>query len=207
MEIRPPPRPTELPAPPDELLAYAADRLGGFVFQLDAETRILFPAGRAHGAVVACRGRTRGRLMRRVYADVPEILAALDRALAGEPASVRAETDGTVYDWDFAPIRDPSTGAVVCILGSAVVVREVPLPETLGLPARQAEVVHRLAAGQTIGGIARVMFLSGRTVSEYARRVRKTLKLETTNELIAHGARLGWGERYRRLPGRSDDDA
>src|SRR5690348_4060847 len=106
----------------EELLRFALERAPLRVFALDRDGVFVLndgvnPAGGTKpGALVGVDARV-------AYRNFPEGLAALERALAGEDASVRYERDGITYDLHLVPRRDDA-GEPCGVLGMAFVVTE-----------------------------------------------------------------------------------
>lgn len=105
--------------PTAEVLEVIADQFGGIVFALDAEGRVTASAGAARRAMEPRRGRSVGRLATEVFADVPELLAALRRALAGAPVELEVTIDGQRYHCEYAPLLG-GDGTVTRVVGFAV---------------------------------------------------------------------------------------
>jgi two-component system, NarL family, invasion response regulator UvrY len=59
------------------------------------------------------------------------------------------------------------------------------------LSERELQVFLRLAAGETVGDMAKQMFLSVKTVSTYRTRVLEKLKLETNSDLTYYALKNG----------------
>lgn len=64
-----------------------------------------------------------------------------------------------------------------------------PLHETLS--ERELQVFLRLAKGETVGDMAKAMFLSVKTVSTYRTRTLEKLKLETNSDLTYYALKNG----------------
>ena len=64
-----------------------------------------------------------------------------------------------------------------------------PLHESLS--ERELQVFLRLAKGETVGDMAKAMFLSVKTVSTYRTRVLEKLKLETNSDLTYYALKNG----------------
>jgi len=64
-----------------------------------------------------------------------------------------------------------------------------PLHE--GLSERELQVFLRLAKGETVGDMAKAMFLSVKTVSTYRTRTLEKLKLETNSDLTYYALKNG----------------
>ena len=64
-----------------------------------------------------------------------------------------------------------------------------PLHDTLS--ERELQVFLRLAKGETVGDMAKAMFLSVKTVSTYRNRVLEKIKLETNSDLTYYALKNG----------------
>jgi len=64
-----------------------------------------------------------------------------------------------------------------------------PLHESLS--ERELQVFLRLAKGETVGDMAKAMFLSVKTVSTYRTRVLEKIKLETNSDLTYYALKNG----------------
>jgi PAS domain S-box-containing protein len=111
-----------LTAPASEVLKFVLENALVRVFEVDMQGVFLMndggnpPGGSAPGSLV-------GVSARQAYADFPEGLAALNRAMAGAESAVRYVRDGKTLDLKLTPRFDAS-GAVVSVLGMAQIVTE-----------------------------------------------------------------------------------
>lgn len=82
---------------------------------------------------------------------------------------------------------------VAAALASAACGRSAPTQDTLSslLSAREYEVLVRIAQGTPLVEIARLMNLSGKTVSTYKTRAMRKLNLSNQTELIRFAMRCG----------------
>ena len=64
-------------------------------------------------------------------------------------------------------------------------------PPHESLSERELQVVLRLAKGETVGDMAKAMFLSVKTVSTYRSRVLEKIKLETNSDLTYYALKNG----------------
>jgi len=110
------------PALPNEVLRFLLEYAPVRVFEVDAQGVFVMndgvnpPGGSEPGSLV-------GVSARKAYANFPEGLAALERALAGVKSEVRFEREGRTYDLILSPRRNEQ-GDVLGVLGMAAVVTE-----------------------------------------------------------------------------------
>ena len=188
----------------DPLVRLAADHGALIAFAIAPDGEILRVHGPVPDAITDARGDTEGQNVFELYADVPELLGAVARALRGVAVRALLIIDGAVLDCHYVPVRDPDApsgaGAVLGLRGVAFPLDpDAPPPETVaetmdaaGLSRQQQRIVRRLARGLSQVEIAERLFLSPKTVGEYVRRACRGLGLGSTGALIALAARNGW---------------
>ena len=206
----------ELPSSPfsDRLLAglglNARSPLGRLVIQetyviaarIAPDTEILESGGGAKSELVRRRGPTVGRRVREVYADLPAVVAAVDRALAGQEVRERLDVSGMVLDVVLKPQRD-GAGRVTEVYAVAVPVDGPPADPAAtlaaaGLTARQAEVACALARdGDPARAAARLNISRSALDNHIAPLKRRLLGREPSRaklgEVIAYVRDQGWG--------------
>ena len=107
-----------------ELFHAIAERYRGIVFEIDNEGRVMRSVGAQRRAMDPERGRGDGRLVSEIYADTPELLAAIRRALGGECVEIDIEIDGREYAVEYAPLLG-GDGTVTRVVGFAAL-RDAP---------------------------------------------------------------------------------
>lgn len=217
MEISPSQRPSPLAGalaqlagvPPGRVLRHLLAHAPLISFTLDADGVIVRSEGRARDALVQRRGDSLGRRAQDVYADVPEILDLVERALRGEHAAGRVAVSGLAFDCVLTPIWDG--GRLVGVEGVATPplagapgdARHRAAPEAAragaaaslesgGFSVRQAEILCWLARGLRQSEIARRLFVSPSTVHTHTGALRERLGVATTTELRRYGQARGW---------------
>lgn len=211
MEIRPDPGTHPLVAalaslagtPAGDYLALLVANAPVIVFTLDADGRIQESQGRARDAIVARRGETVGRLAREVYADLPEVVEAVTRALTGERFATRLTVDGLVLNAVFEPKRGPD-GRLNGTKGVAWPPVAPPTADTeppegpaeslaaSGLTPMQAQVACWLANGARPGEIADRLFLSRSTIYTHIAGAKAALRFQRPGEIAHYGSLRGW---------------
>lgn len=88
------------------------------VFTLDAHGRVLRSIGQATKTLRERRGPIEGRLVSEAYADHPEVLRLVERALRGEAFVAEVTAAGRTFQCAYLPILD-AEGAVNQVLGIA----------------------------------------------------------------------------------------
>ena len=115
------------------IVLWAIDRRGIFTESDGAGLRVL---GLEPGQVV-------GRSVFELYAEVPEVLDHVRRALRGEEVTATLDVQGAVFDSHFTPVRDEN-GRVAGVIGVSTDVTERADAERALRRARE-ETIHRLA--------------------------------------------------------------
>jgi PAS domain S-box-containing protein len=143
------------------IVLWAVDRAGRFTLSDGAGLRAL---GLQAGEMV-------GRSAFEVYADVPEVIGHIRRALRGEEFAATVEVADAIFESHFAPLRDDD-GRVVGVIGVSTDVTERATAERALRRARE-ETIQRLAravevrSAETGGHIERM----GRFCELIARRL------------------------------------
>ena len=213
----------ELPSSPfsDRLLAglglNARSPLGRLVIQetyviaarIAPDTEILESGGGAKAELVRRRGPTVGKRVHEVYADLPAVVAAVDRALAGQEVRERLDVSGMVLDVVLKPQRD-GAGRVTEVYAVAVPVDGPPADPAAtlaaaGLTARQAEVACALARDGDPAQAARRLHISRSALYNHVAPLKRRLFGKEPaevhlGEVIAYARDRGW----ETLPLRSD---
>ena len=81
--------------------------------------------------------------------------------------------------------------AVAEMMADTMVSGNTDKPLHEGLSERELQVFLRLAKGETVGEMAKAMFLSVKTVSTYRTRTLEKLKLETNSDLTYYALKNG----------------
>jgi PAS domain S-box-containing protein len=115
------------------IVLWAVDRAGKFTLSDGAGLRAL---GLRPGEMV-------GRSVFDVYADVPEVIGHIRRALRGEEFAATVEVADAIFESHFAPLRDDE-GRVVGVIGVSTDVTERATAERALRRARE-ETIQRLA--------------------------------------------------------------
>ena len=182
-------------------------------FTLDADGTIVRSVGKARDALVARRGETRGRRAQDAYADVPEIVQAVERALRGETVAVRVEVSGLTFDCAFEPsVVDGRVESVEGVAwppvapgsgsgagsgpartadGERLDAAAASLAAS-GLTLRQAEIMCWIARGLTAPEIGPRLHLSASTIHTHVGTLRDVLGASQAGGLRRYGQRRDW---------------
>jgi PAS domain S-box-containing protein len=117
---------------------------------------VLFATDR-HGILTLSEGKGLERLGRRggesvgksiyeLYGDYPDVIASIERCLAGEEFTASVDLGGVSFESYYAPVRDPD-GQVVGLIGVATDITERKSLEVQLRHAQKMEAVGRLAGG------------------------------------------------------------
>src|SRR5207245_8645864 len=87
------------------------------LFAFDHNGMFTMVEGKALDAVGVRPAQLVGRSVYELYADLPQALADVRRALAGETFSSTVEVFGTVFEAWYSPIRDSVAGPVSGVIG------------------------------------------------------------------------------------------
>ena len=150
------------------LVLFALDRHGVFTM---VEGRGLDALGLRPGLLI-------GRSAFELYADLPQALADMRRALAGETFSSVVEVFGVVFESWYSPVRDPG-GAVVGVIGVGTDITERRRAEEA---LRRSEESHRALVQHAAYAIYRSS-LDGRFLTVNPALV-KMLGYESAEELL-----------------------
>jgi len=115
------------------------------LFVLDKDARILLSEGGGLRRLGLSPGGTVGRSAFEMYADVPEIVWSIERALEGQDVHTKVTLSGASFDVDYSPLRD-AKGDIYSVVGLAVDVTERARAE------RRLSTIHavtRVIAGAT----------------------------------------------------------
>ncbi len=162
------------------------------VYGLDRDGVYTASAGRGLSALGRREGEVVGRSVYDVHRDHPEILAHVERCLAGEEFTAGLELGGISYDAYYRPERN-ERGEVVGLFGFATDVTERKRLEVELRHAQKMEAVGRLAGGvahdfnnllTVIQGHSQVLL--SRTPSQDVLR----LSAEEIQKAVARGAML-----------------
>jgi PAS domain S-box-containing protein len=105
-----------------EHLETVVSRVPVVLFALDPEGTFTLSRGRGLEALGLGPEELVGQSVYEAYADYPELVAAVDRALAGETVEVTLELDGLAFDTWYRPVTDD--GEVDQVIGVALDVTE-----------------------------------------------------------------------------------
>jgi len=124
-----------------------------------------------------------------VYQDVPDVLAAVRRALAGEEFTTTLEAYGSVYRTSYVPVRQPN-GDLECVVGVATDVTE------LHVRSRQQAAVVELGRRALDGlAVARLRHDAAMTLHEQLGvEVAAVCELEPDGRTLRLVAATGTGE-------------
>ena len=89
----------------DALVAAARD-IEATLWCFDADGRMTLHVGAPLEALGVGQGWNVGQDMRQAYADLPEVLEAVETALTGEPATYALELEGRTFESVVSPMRD-----------------------------------------------------------------------------------------------------
>ncbi len=117
------------------------------IFAIDAQGVFTLSEGLGLRALGRASGEVAGRSIFEVYADQPEIIAHIKRALAGADVAYTTEIGGAVYDTRAVPVRD-SDGRVTGVIGFPVDVTERVRAEQSAQRERDFAIQVMTAMGQ-----------------------------------------------------------
>ena len=204
----------------DPLVRLAADHGALIAFAIAPDGEILRVHGPVPDAITDARGDTEGQNVFELYADVPELLGAVARALRGVAVRATLTIDGAVLDCHYVPVCD-ADGAVAGLRGVAFPLDGSPQPlavparapiytmDEAGLSPRERAVVRLLAQRVPRADIADRLFITAKTVTTYLGRARGKIaealgiEIDSTTALVAFAVRHGWDR--DRVDGRSGD--
>ena len=116
------------------------------LFSIDRDGVFTVSEGRGLVALGYKPGEVVGRRVEDVYRDVPEVLAHVRRAMAGEEFSATVEVGSLTFETRYGPLRDAS-GAIVGVIGVATDVTELRALEEQLRQTWKMEALGRLAGG------------------------------------------------------------
>ena len=148
------------------------------LFVLDRHGVFTMVEGRGLDALGLRPGLLIGRSAFELYADLPQALADVRRALGGETFSSTVEVFGVVFESWYSPVRDPS-GAVAGVIGVGTDITERRRAEEA---LRRSEESHRALVQHAAYGIYRSS-LDGRFLTVNPALVRM-LGYESAEELL-----------------------
>ncbi|MEM6285756.1 MAG: PAS domain-containing protein [Bacteroidota bacterium] len=93
------------------------------LFVLDADGRVISSTGKPTQLLRERRGPIVGRRVTDVYAEVPEVVGFVERALGGEAFTATARVEGRTFECSYAPAVD-RLGQVERVIGVALDVTE-----------------------------------------------------------------------------------
>ncbi|HEY3155213.1 MAG TPA: PAS domain S-box protein [Candidatus Eisenbacteria bacterium] len=91
-------------------------------------------------------GESVGKSIYELYGDYPDVIASIERCLAGEEFTASVDLGGVSFESYYAPVRDPE-GQVVGLIGVATDITERKSLEVQLRHAQKMEAVGRLAGG------------------------------------------------------------
>jgi two-component system, cell cycle sensor histidine kinase and response regulator CckA len=148
------------------------------LFALDRHAVFTMVEGRGLDALGLRPGLLIGRSAFELYADLPQALADVRRALAGETFSSTVEVFGVVFESWYSPVRDPA-GAVAGVIGVGTDITERCRAEEA---LRRSEESHRALVQHAAYAIYRSS-LDGRFLTVNPALVRM-LGYESAEELL-----------------------
>ncbi|HWG90284.1 MAG TPA: PAS domain-containing protein, partial [Candidatus Thermoplasmatota archaeon] len=89
------------------------------LFMLDPEGSFTLSEGKALEALGLSPGEVVGKSARELYGEYPEVVASIERALAGESFTETVNLGGLTFEVWYTPSRDPH-GSVEAVLGVAI---------------------------------------------------------------------------------------
>ena len=121
------------------------------LWTIDRQGRFTLSEGRGLSAIGLSPGEVVGRTVYEVYGDIPEIIDAADRALAGESVPVTTRVAGRSFECWYAPLR-ASTGKLEGAIGVAA---DITARESAQAAVRESEARYRELVQHATHGIYR----------------------------------------------------
>jgi len=116
------------------------------VFAVDKNGIYTLSSGKGLTALGRKEGEAVGQSIYEMYQDYPEVLANIDRCLAGEEFSASIDVGKVAFEAHYSPVRD-SLGEVIGLFGVATDVTDRRELESQLRHAQKMEAVGRLAGG------------------------------------------------------------
>jgi PAS domain S-box-containing protein len=116
------------------------------VFALDRDGIYTVSSGKGLAAMGRREGETVGQSIYEIYRDYPDVLANIDRCLAGEEFSALIDVGRHSFDAHYAPVRN-AQGEVIGLFGVATDITDRKELEAQLRHAQKMEAVGRLAGG------------------------------------------------------------
>jgi len=154
------------------------------LFGLDAEGRFTLSEGRGLVALGLEPGQVVGASVRDLYADQPDIIQDVERALAGEEVARIVFVQEMAFDTRYMPVRDPS-GEVTGAIGVATDITEMVQAQDeqwklaalversqdfIGLATLDGEVLYLNPAGMQLVGLSPQETLEQRNIRDFVAR-------------------------------------
>jgi signal transduction histidine kinase len=130
----------------EECLAAILDHAPFALVGCDLSRRVVFARGRALTPLRAQPSALVGHALDKVFPDVPELVRALDRALAGKASRARIEIDDAVLDVAFHPRRGPNDEIVGALIVAVDVTETSAAVERARVTAIQLSMAEQSAA-------------------------------------------------------------
>ena len=116
------------------------------LFAMDRNGILTLSEGKGLERLGRHEGESVGKSIYELYGDYPDVIANIERCLAGEEFTASADLGGVSFESYYAPVRDPE-GQVVGLIGVATDITERKSLEMQLRHAQKMEAVGRLAGG------------------------------------------------------------
>ena len=153
------------------------------LFSLDSEGRFTLSEGRGLAALGLKPGEVVGAQVNDVYADYPEILEAVERALGGEEVATTVLVQDMAFETRYMPVSNPS-GDVAGAIGVATDITEILKAQEdqrklaalvdrsrdfIGLATLEGRVLYLNPAGMALAGVASEEELREMDIQDFAK--------------------------------------